>query len=303
MNELSNFQFPLPPDPSVGVPPRCAANAVDLLLEARRDMTPPQWREFATTCFRAHPAFPFLCEEPCAAYSFRKPRGYAGDAVLLDLLYGGASSAPLIQAASETGRELYRQTSRLPTPLAIRHRRDYLARRLGDLCTRGGRSRVLSVACGHLREAASLLERDTWPERLVALDQDARSLAVVQKEYAGRAVECLNMSALRLLSPRLDLGEFDFIYSAGLTDYLEDEFVERLIAALARRLAPGGRLLICNMTPETCGAAYMEAVMDWWLIYRTPAEMEKLAASTGLPWGVFVSQDRHVVYLELRRGR
>jgi hypothetical protein len=47
----------------------------------------------------------------------------------------------------------------------------------------------------------------------------------------------------------------------------------------------------------------MEAVMDWWLIYRTQAEMARLAQVGELPANVFRSDDGHVVYLELGRRR
>jgi SAM-dependent methyltransferase len=266
-------------------------------------MLPEEWRKFATGQFREHPVFRVLCEDPSSGYAFRKPRGYAGDAVLLDLLYGGGSGLPLVEGASPTGRELYRQTSQLPTTLAVRHRRDYLGTRLLQLCQGGERTRVLSVACGHLREASALASCGLWPERLVALDQDEQSLAEVEATYGADRVECIKSSAFRLLSPRFDIGKFDFIYSAGLTDYLDDSFTARLIGALAARLAPGGTLLMCNMLPETWGRGYMEAVMDWWLIYRTEAEMNRLAETAGLPARVFRSEDGHVVYLEVQRSR
>jgi extracellular factor (EF) 3-hydroxypalmitic acid methyl ester biosynthesis protein len=275
MHELDRIEELILAEGGTAAAPHCVARTNEFLARTRKTMNWPEWQAFATRQFRDHAAFPLLCEDPCASYSVRKPRGYAGDAVLLDFLYGGGLSTPMVDAASEIGRELYRQVCDGPTTAALRGRCDYLASSLEELCADGRPSRVLSVACGHLREAARLSAGGLWPERLVVLDHDPRSLAVVEAEYGGR-VQRIHASALRLLSPEVDVGQFDFIYSAGLLDYLSDISAARLIEALARRLTPGGRLLVCNMTPQTFGSGYMEAVMDWWLIYRTPAQMERL---------------------------
>ena len=47
----------------------------------------------------------------------------------------------------------------------------------------------------------------------------------------------------------------------------------RLTHRLFSMLKPGGRLLIANFTPSASGRGYMEAFMDWRLIYRSPDEL------------------------------
>jgi hypothetical protein len=50
----------------------------------------------------------------------------------------------------------------------------------------------------------------------------------------------------------------------------------------------------------------MEAVMDWWLIYRTPEQMaemgKQVAAESVVQWRVFTDDLKHIVYLEIRRN-
>ena len=40
----------------------------------------------------------------------------------------------------------------------------------------------------------------------------------------------------------------------------------------------GGSVVIANLTPHNEEVGYMEAVMDWWMCYRTETDMRELAA-------------------------
>lgn len=278
-------------------------DAINLLAAYRATADWQEWREFATGAFRRHPLFPLLLQEPSSSYGFRKPRGYAGDAVLMDFGYGAGSCARMVSDAGELGRELYRQLFQSPWPTALRNRRDYLAKRIDEACSRPS-ARILAVACGHLRELQQL-SRDCRPGRFLAIDQDAESLATARADLTALAIECCKSSAFRLLTPRLEIGSFDFIYSAGLYDYLDDVFGARLLLALARRLAPGGTLLVANMLPGFGCAGYMEAAMDWWLIYRSAQEMMSLAQGvlefSEFTARTFTGSDGSIVYLEVCR--
>ena len=286
--------------------PALVANVASLLLQYRGSAPWEEWREFATTTFRGHGLFQTLQADPYASHSFRKPRGYPGDAVLMDFIYGSGSSAATLASSSEMGRAIFRQISQNPAFPAIRGRRDVLAQRIEAACRESQTCRILSVACGHLREGGVLRKREMpRPARFVALDQDEQSLALVASEHSRSVVECLCEPAIRLLSSHFDIGAFDLIYSAGLYDYLPDEFSTRLLQGLVRRLAPGGALLVANMLPELSACAYMEAVMDWWLIYRTPEQMAEMgnqvAAMSNVRTRIFTDDLQQIVYLEIRR--
>jgi extracellular factor (EF) 3-hydroxypalmitic acid methyl ester biosynthesis protein len=101
------------------------------------------------------------------------------------------------------------------------------------------------------------------------------------------------------------LGQFDFIYAAGLYDYLNDRVASRLLEALFGLLKEGGNLWIANFLPGILDRAFMESFMDWWLVYRTTEQMLDLAAI--LPGGTcsscrtFVEQEQNIVFLEVCR--
>ena len=94
-------------------------------------------------------------------------------------------------------------------------------------------------------------------------------------------------------------------YAAGLFDYLTRDVARALTGALLHMLSPGGRLLIANFTPETSDAAFMEAFMDWQLVYRDEADMRLLlqgvppASIEGLEQ--FRDENENVTYLRVVR--
>ena len=69
----------------------------------------------------------------------------------------------------------------------------------------------------------------------------------------------------------------------GLFDYLEPDAAVALLRLFWQRLAPGGLLLVGNFAPHNPSRAYMEWIGLWYLNYRTPAELEQLGLSAGIP--------------------
>ena len=100
--------------------------------------------------------------------------------------------------------------------------------------------------------------------------------------------------------------EFDLVYAAGLYDYLWQGAAEQLTAWCFRRLRSGGRLLIANLLPDLPEAAYIEAITDWWLVYRTEREMADLANAISrhhiLTRRVFTDSAACVAFLDLVRA-
>lgn len=241
--------------------------------------------EFLTRA-REHKLFELCQEDPYTARAYRKPRGYAGDAVMLDYVYSGC--AP--EDTSEIGRQIFQATTRVPMGLSVLYRRALLRSYIDDVIARKPACRILAVASGHCREIeGSLLFEDVSDCEFFALDQDHAAGATVASQYAHRRLRVITEPIKALMSGRLDLGEFDLIYSAGLYDYLPDPIAERLTRRLFGMLKPGGQLLAANFLRSCYGRGYLEAFMDWQLVYRTAEEL----------WNLFPAESRQGVRLSI----
>ncbi len=85
----------------------------------------------------------------------------------------------------------------------------------------------------------------------------------------------------------------DLAYAAGLYDYLKAEAARALTLRLFNMLAPGGTLVIEIFLTGIPDACFMEAAMDWWLIYRGEEQilalLSGIAESTSLQYSNIVT--------------
>ncbi len=216
-------------------------------------------------------------DDPLTRRCVDKPRGYAGDAVTLDIIYGHPRARAYVDGASGAGRSVFSYTANRPATIAVRTRRQVLADAIDATAERVDGARILSLACGHLREAElSMALRQNRVGALYAADQDAESLAELTAAYAGMTVNPLLLSVRDLLKGQRPVADLDLAYSAGLYDYLEAGVAARTTAAMFDMLRPGGRVLVANFHPDLQDIGYMESCMDWWLIYRDEEAMRAL---------------------------
>ena len=273
------------------------------LADLRRSLPREEWERFANEIAHAHPVRDKILEDPVTRHSLEKPRGYAGDAVLIDRLYGlFPSHAPTARGAAIQSWNLGRTPAR-----GVRHRRELLAEVIDRESRRHeGRARILSVACGHLREVALAgAVQSGYVAEVVALDADEASLAVAVKAAPG-LVTPQHLSVQRLLGRADQLGRFHLIYSAGLYDYLDERFARKLTKTLFGMLEPGGCLVIGNMLPGVDAAGYMESFMGWPLRERSLHELEGLVADVPAseigPVSTYADPFQAFGYCEIRKG-
>lgn len=197
---------------------------------------------------------------------YSKPRGYAGDFQTIRQIYanrpgGTGRLGPPIDACF-----LQRGPSQ-----AVRNRRGLLAAEINAAIARQGRAHVMSLACGPAAEAfdsfAALADRSS-----------------------------LVFSGLDIDRQALDLPPQHLIYSIGLIDYFNDEFVVALVNWAHAKLAPGGRLILGNFHPRNADKQFMDHVLDWKLIHRSEDDMNRLfeASAFGGPCSRILYEEQRI---------
>jgi extracellular factor (EF) 3-hydroxypalmitic acid methyl ester biosynthesis protein len=250
----------------------------ELAIQLRREklnLQPAEWHTRIAQ-MRRHRLCALLHEDPLSHRAFSQPRGYQGDAELLDMIYSESYNG-LCTDPSPLGREIFAYTIRCQAPEAVRRRKDLLATRLEMVCAENPRADILSVACGHLREVRDA--KCMWARcggRMVGLDQDPISVGEVRNSLGGIGVEGVCGTIRALFGGPLSRQRFDFIYSSGLYDYLDEPMARRLTERMLGMLTSNGRLLIANYAPGIADVGYMECFMGWTLVYRSPAQMMEL---------------------------
>lgn len=250
-----------------------------------------------------HPVAKILLQEPMTKWSFQKPRGYSGDADLIDYMY---RLKPCDVSDSHVGRELYGVLNQANSTRSVRWRSNHLAQQIEQRHMDLDRPiSVMSVASGHLRELAYLQNADEKIGRLLCIDQDTKSNQLVRKENNhNKFLEVKDESLTYILKKKLGVEKFDLIYSAGLFDYLNDKLASKLIECLYDHLAPGAILIVPNFLKGITEKAYMETFMKWNLIYRNEEDMRGLIAGINLkPEQVVLYEDgpSRVVYMKITK--
>jgi len=271
----------------------------------RNNLSAEDWRQCVKT-IRESELVSLVHEDPFTHRAFSKPRGYAGDAVMMDYIYG-AEENWYPPTSSLLGNRVYQYTTSAAASSGVRSRREFIAEQLDDVARNRVKPSVLAVACGHLREASmsSAVRRRRFGD-FIALDADGESLNEVDRNYGRFGIRTELADIRKMLTGKLEHGQFDLIYSTGLYDYLNQKTGKKLTHRLFSMLRPGGKLVIANFLPTIVDIGYMEAFMDWYLIYRDRTEMmgltELIDQEQIREIRVSVEENQNIIFLELSRS-
>lgn len=245
-----------------------------------------------------------------------KPRGYAGDAEMMRMLYENQHVGNYV-----FNKLLHKHGVETAAAQAVRNRRTLvpavLRRVASETPDRGpGSFRFLSLACGPAWELRDVLQSQADFERFhcALLDQDASALDSA-RETVGQIeatrghrvrVDYLNdsvRSMLRMRRASERFGHYHFIYSMGLFDYLTPPVAVAVMSKMFDLLEPGGTMLIGNFHTRNPSRVYMEYWMDWVLYYRTEEEFLELAAPLpNVKSRVYFEEAKAQLFLEIQRG-
>ena len=274
------------------------------LSKAKENMDATEWKSFARCLRTEHSLRHDIHQDPMTCRAFDKPRGYAGDAVMMDYLYNIHFAEEAADNATDLGRAIYRYIQTRQAGEGVRFRREHLAGLIDEIAAEKKDASVLAIASGHLRESelSNALANRTLG-RFVALDADTESLNEVEMCYGPVGVETIHASVRHLLARKVKLTPFDFVYAAGLYDYLNDAVAQALTQRMFELTAPGGQMLIPNFANDLADIAYMETYMDWDLVYRDEYDMtrllDKIDPNEIASYDVYRDPAKGVVYLRV----
>jgi extracellular factor (EF) 3-hydroxypalmitic acid methyl ester biosynthesis protein len=265
-----------------------------LRFEAEASRVEPEF-EPVHRAFAQAAIHPLVLRAPFVYRTFAKPLGYAGDYQMVNQILGNPREGP--STYFELVNYMFLQAG---VAQAHRNRVDILHTRLQELvgeARAAGRSlRVLNVGCGPAVELQRLVAgpQDLGQMEVVLMDFSEETLQYAKERIdevarvAGRCpprIELRHESVHQLLkrSARDEAvaphEQFDYIYCAGLFDYLADKACARLNSYFESRLKPGGSLLVTNVHSYNPERYWMEHFMEWYLIYRNEAGIQRLFPS------------------------
>lgn len=247
--------------------------------------------------------YPYLMRSRFAERAYFKPKGYAGDFLMMEHIYANEP-----KGEGRLGEIVDMFCLQRPGSLAIHGRRELLKNELGRLSkeinSRGEMTRIMNLACGPNRELFDFLAECDYSESVEALcvDIDAEAL-----QYTNQYVNIFpHRASIRLMSENVikwslgrathQMGKMDIIYSAGLCDYLDTRLFRALVNQCYNHLKPGGTLLLGNFSPYP-DSLFLDKLLRWELIYRDEEELRELFQPTLFGESVTVVAEKENVNL------
>jgi extracellular factor (EF) 3-hydroxypalmitic acid methyl ester biosynthesis protein len=260
---------------------------------------------------------PLILAAPFVYRTLQKPLGYAGDYEMVNMMmrdpYEGASMFAKAFNVCALSR---------PPIVAHQNRLLYLADKLLHETLRslptGRQLRILNVGCGPAHEIRKFFRDQSCSDNtsFTLVDFDAETLAHVSHALAeckaryGRSaqIQTRKQSVQQMLKQSMRSADgktteqFDFIYCAGLFDYLPDPICRSLVSYFYDLLAPGGLTLVTNVDTHP-SRNEMEYFLEWHLIYRDTQAMRSLAPPRVHPDNIALVREPSGIniFLELRK--
>jgi extracellular factor (EF) 3-hydroxypalmitic acid methyl ester biosynthesis protein len=262
---------------------------------------------------------PLLLCAPFAHRAVTKPMGYAGDYGIVNMILDDPHQGDSLYA-----KILHRWFVAQPPAAAHRNRVNYLAARLHEETLRalrlpGKKMRAYNVGAGPAKEVQDFMAQHAIADHaeMTLVDFNEETVTFAQTVLSGAReknnrhtqLNFIKKSVAQLLRSegkirsRTFEQQYEFVYCAGLFDYLTDAVCQEFMDVLYGMVAPGGLLVVTNVDAGNPIKHWLGYVLEWHLIYRTSAEMLALRpAAADADDARVVSDPTGVnVYLEIRK--
>lgn len=248
--------------------------------------------------------FPYFMRSRFAERAYYKPKGYAGDFMMMELIY-----RQVPEGDGKLGRLIDGWLLKQAPAQAVRNRRRLMHRLLDRTCNErfnGSRPiHLMNLACGPSRELFDFLSTCKYGHLVHALcvDIDAEALQFIHQHVDTAThnahVRFMHDNVIKwaLGRSRQDMGPQDIIYCSGLCDYLDRRLLLRLINRCHAHLATGGILILGNFSPVNPDRQFMDNILYWRLIYRDEDALKEVFKSSAFGDAVDVVAEEQGVNL------
>lgn len=238
---------------------------------------------------------PLVMRAPFPYRTFHKPLGYAGDYEMMNMIHRDQPEGPNFYS-----RFINAAYVGLPIAECVRNRAAQLEQHLiaaeRESETRGKPLRIISIGCGPAVEVQRFLSSGAAADgsEICLLDFNEETLSYARRQVEAAAafgsvdarIRVIHESVHGLLKSALisadeRFSEYDFVYCAGLFDYLSDKICGRLVRLFFGWLRRGGVLLVTNMHTRNPHRYMLEHGGEWYLIHRDEQQMLGLAPTLG----------------------
>jgi extracellular factor (EF) 3-hydroxypalmitic acid methyl ester biosynthesis protein len=211
-----------------------------------------------------------------------KPLGYAGDYLMMELLYKGTR-------AGDTAwhKAVNSCLTSIPLGQAVRNRAWYLKGWIERTASRQKDARVMSLACGPCEEVRLFATHAAVRQaEFFLVDQDPQAILYAEEQMKALRGITRNVFHFSNDSTRNFLKDpahartyppMHLVYTAGLYDYLNDEAAAALTSVLYGMLVPGATLVVGNFIKDHPFAYFIEYASDWFLMHRSAEDLLALA--------------------------
>jgi len=249
--------------------------------------------------------YPVIMKSRFADRAYSKPKGYAGDFMMMEMLYQNTPDGD-----GKLGIVIDNWCLNTPSAQAVRNRKKLLSGKIQSICdqkkdTQDGPIHIMNLACGPNRELFEFLYQCDYSDRIDAtcIDIDSQALHYIDQQiniFSHKAeIRLLNVNLIKWAIGKADhnFGLHDIIYSAGLTDYLNDDLFTAFVNRCYLQLKDNGYLIIGNFAPANPDRLFMDHILDWRLIYRTADELKQLFQQTAFCDNVTIFSETQQVNL------
>jgi extracellular factor (EF) 3-hydroxypalmitic acid methyl ester biosynthesis protein len=257
----------------------------------------PIVNSFETDLHGPHEAYlrrhlhPLLLCSPFAYRTYQKPLGYAGDYEMVNMIVRDPREGASLFAKLVNVWLLQQAPAK-----AHRNRIAYLCERLLTealrVSNKGAKVRVLNIACGPAIELQRFLKEHDLSNRVEfslidfndeTLQHAGAAIAKIKSEHQRLTpVQLIRKSVHQMLkeagkrAQRVSEQRFDFVYCAGLFDYLPDAVCKKLLSVFYDWVAPQGLLLVTNVDATQPFHRSMEYILEWHLICRSSQQVSRM---------------------------